>query len=92
MVQNQPLNDEEIKEKQKAHFERARKGVLKFLVDSGGALSLSEMHDYSLNKFLVQHQGFSQMMETFVGEGLVEYDSETQMTTITDEGRKFASQ
>jgi len=76
-------------QKQKEFFDRARKGVLKFLNDKGGTLPMSEMHDYSLNKYLIQHQGFSRMMETFVEEGLVEFNFETREATLTDAGRKF---
>ena len=50
---------------------------------------MGEMHEYSLNTYFIQHQRFSQMMETFVGEKLIEYDDETQISTITEEGKKF---
>ena len=87
---DQPRNkDEEAQEKQRAHFERARKSVLQFLKDKGGKLSMAEMHDYSLMKFLIQHQAFSRMMETFVSEGLVEFDNDTYAVTLTEEGYKF---
>ena len=78
-------------EKQKAFFEKARKGVLKYLSEKGGKLPMSEMHDYSLNKFFIQHQGFSRMMETFVDEGLIEFDHGTFEATITEVGKKFIS-
>ena len=77
-------------EKQQAHFERAKKGILKFLNENGGALPLAQMHDHSLNKYLIQHQGFSRMMETLVEEKLVEYDFEKDLATLTDLGRTFA--
>ena len=83
MTQNQPSPNE--------FFERARKGVLAFLTEKGGMLSLAEMHDYSMNKFLIQHQGFSRMMESFVGEGLVEYDYAKDEVRLTEAGKKFAS-
>ena len=91
MVPNPPINDEEAKQKQEAFFERAQRGVLKHLVDKGGELSLGELHEYSLNKYLIQHQRFSQMMETFVDGGLVVYDQVLQKATITASGREFAS-
>lgn len=79
----------EALEKQRQFFERARKGVLQHLNEKGGKLNMSELHDYSLKKYLIQHQRFSQMMETFVGEQLVEFDWGTQDVTLTDAGRKF---
>lgn len=79
----------EALEKQRQFFERARKGVLQYLEDQGGKLNMSELHDYSLKKYLIQHQRFSQMMETFVAETLVEFDWGTQDVTLTDAGRAF---
>lgn len=80
---------EELTDAQKAFWEKARKGVLQQLNDQGGQLSLAEMHDFSLNKYFIQHQRFSQMMETFVNEGLVDFDHADQIATITDAGKDF---
>ena len=85
---SQPVSDE----KQKAYFERARKGVLKWVSDQGGSASLAEMHHYSEQKFLIAHQGFSRMMGSFVDEGLVTYDHGTSTATLTDAGRAFIGQ
>lgn len=77
-------------ERQKAHFERARKGVLTWLSQrEGTAATLAEMHTYSGERFLIVHQGFSKMMESFVGEGLVAYDQATMTATLTEAGRRF---
>ena len=82
--------DEQDKEtKFKELFERARKGVLKHVDAKGGSLSMSEMHEYSLNTYFIQHQRFSQMMEAFVSEELIDYDATTQISIITDKGREF---
>ena len=78
-------------QKQKEFYERARKGVLKFLSDQGGKLPMSQMHDYSLNKYLIQHQSFSRMMESFVDDELIEFNFDTHEAAITDAGRKFIS-
>ena len=86
---NEQINEQEKEAKLKEFFERARKGVLKYLDEKGGTLPMGEMHDYSLNKYFIQHQRFSQMMETFVGEKLIEYDSTTQISTITEQGKEF---
>jgi hypothetical protein len=77
--------DDKIKE----FFERARKGVLKHLDAKGGLLTLGALHDYSLNTYLIQHQRFSIMMESFVSEGLATYDNSTDEVLITDKGREF---
>jgi hypothetical protein len=76
-------------ERQKAFFEKARKGVLTWLAQQdGAAASLADMHEHSSGKFLVAHQGFSKMMESFVTEGLVAYDEATRTATLTDAGRR----
>ena len=80
-----------MKDQQQQLLDRARKGVLQFLKDKGGTLPLSEMHDFSLNKYLIQHQAFSQLMETLVGEGFVEFDFGTHTATITESGLKLIS-
>ncbi len=83
------LQEQEKQAKLKEFFERARKGVLKYLDQKGGFLSMAELHDYSLKTYLIQHQRFSIMMESFVNEGLVSFDQETQDVLITDQGKEF---
>lgn len=87
------MNDHpELNEKQKELFERARKGVLQYLAAQGGSLPMADLHDYSAQKFFIQHQGFSRMMETFVDGQLVEYHPGNQQTTLTEKGREFIRQ
>lgn len=86
---NEQAGDQEKEEKFKELFERARKGVLKHLDEKGGTLPMGEMHEYSLNTYFIQHQRFSQMMETFVSEDLVDYDDATQISIITEKGKEF---
>ncbi len=82
--------DEQEKEaKFKEFFEKARKGVLKYLDENGGSLPMDKLHDYSLKTYLIQHQRFSQMMESFVNEKLITYNASTQVSTITEEGKEF---
>ena len=82
----EPVSDE----RQKAYFEKARKGVLTWLSkQDGAAATLGDMHEHSSGKFLIAHQGFSTMMESFVAEGLVDYDEATRTATLTDAGRRF---
>jgi hypothetical protein len=57
----------------------------------GAAATLGDMHQYSAERFLIAHQGFSTMMEGFVAEGLVDYDGATRTATLTDAGRRFAA-
>ena len=77
-------------DRQKAYFEKARKGVLTWVAQQpGAAAALGDMHEHSSGKFLIAHQGFSKMMESFVAEGLVDYDESTRIATLTDAGRRF---
>ena len=78
-------------EKQKAYFEKARKGVLGWLAKrEGAAATLFDLHEHSSSRYLIAHQGFSRMMESFVAEQLVDYDQGTSTATLTDAGRRFA--
>ncbi len=82
------MTEEQIK-KQQEFLERAKKGVLSFLNEKGGTLQLSQLHEFSLNKYLIQHQRFSQLMESCVDGGLVIYDFATQDVTLSEAGKKF---
>lgn len=86
---NREPTQEEKEAKFKELFERARRGVLAYLDDKGGKLNMGELHDYSMNTYFIQHQRFSQMMETFVGEELLDYDAATQDCTLTEKGKSF---
>ncbi len=83
------MQDQEAKFKE--FFEKARKGVLKHLESKGGMLGMSALHDYSLNTYMIQHQRFSIMMESFVNEGLVIFDDASSEVIITDAGKAFCS-
>jgi hypothetical protein len=77
-------------DRQKAYFEKARKGVLAWLAErEGGAARLGDLHEHSSGKFLIAHQGFSKMMESFVAEKLVDYEEDTKTVTLTAAGRQF---
>jgi len=77
-------------ERQKAYFEKARKGVLTWLSkQEGQAATLADMHQHSSERFLIAHQGFSAMMESFIAEQLVDYDRETMTATLTEAGRRL---
>jgi hypothetical protein len=85
------MADRVSEERQRAYFERTKKGVLRWLADHGGGAPMREMHDYSESKFLVAHQGFSKLMEACVGEGLVEFDRASGTVSLTDAGRTLAA-
>jgi len=81
----EPVSDE----RQKAYFDKARKGVLAWLAKrEGAAATLGDMHEHSSQRYLITHQGFSKLMESLVGEKLVDYDEATQTATLTDAGRR----
>jgi len=86
---NEQTDQQDKEAKFQELFEKARKGVLKFLNEKGGSLPMGEMHEYSLNTYFIQHQRFSQMMEAFVGEDLIKYDEASQISTITEKGKEF---
>jgi hypothetical protein len=78
-------------EKQKAYFDKARRGMLAWLAKrDGAAASLGDMHEHSSSRYLIAHQGFSKMMESFVDERLVDYDQSTGIARLTDAGRRFS--
>ena len=77
-------------EKQKAYFDKARKGMLAWLAKrEGAAASLGDMHEHSSGRYLITHQGFSKLMESLVAENLIDYDEATRMATLTDAGRRL---
>ena len=81
--------DEAALKKQQDFWQRARKGVLTHLVEKGGAMPMADLHDFSMNKYLIQHQRFSEMMESFVNEKLVEFDWAKEEAAITETGKTF---
>ena len=83
------LSPEEMEKRQKELAEKARRGVLKFVQDKGGTADLGEMHDFSMNRYLIQHQAFSQLMETLVDAKLVDFDFAKNAATLTDTGRSY---
>ncbi len=76
-------------EKQKAHFARAKKAILKLAADNGGTCDMSGMHTLSESQFFIAHQQFSMMLEECVEDGLVEVDS--TIITLTEKGHAFVA-
>ena len=82
----------QIAQKQQQLLERARKGLLKYLLDNNGKRNLGQLHEYSMNTYLIQHQAFSQMMEGLVNDGFLMYDFGSDEAAITDKGQELARQ
>ena len=80
-----PISEEKVAR----HFEKTRRGVLKFVIDQGGSASLSAMHDFSERRYFVAHKKFSDVMEGFVDNGLVNFDSSEGIAHITESGRAY---
>ncbi len=79
----------DMQAKQQALLLKARKGILQFIQERGGQSSLADIHDFSMNKFFIQHQAFSRLMESLVEEKLLTYDFEKDLAQITDAGKQF---
>ena len=71
------------------HRAKAQRGVLKHLAKEGGTLSMKDLHDYSERRWFIAHAGFSKMMEFFVEDRYVDFDHDTYIVVLTDDGRHF---
>jgi hypothetical protein len=82
----------------RAKFEKivakAKLGVLDHVLKTSptGAMSMADMHDHSERRYFIAHRTFSDLMETWIGEGLVAYDADTGTVTVTEAGRAFVAQ
>jgi hypothetical protein len=74
-------------ERQKKHWDRTRKGVLRFVREKGGSATLRDLHDHSEQTYFVAHVSFSRLMEELTGEALLSYDHNTATAALTDAGR-----
>jgi hypothetical protein len=45
--------------------------------ERGRSMSMADMHDHSERRYFIAHRSFSDLMETWIGEGLVTYDPES---------------
>jgi len=82
---HRPLDDAKVRR----HRERARRGVLRYLAREGGTLPLKDLHDHSERRWFIAHAGFSEMIEFYVEEGLVDLDPESWTVSLSDDGRRF---
>jgi hypothetical protein len=76
-------------EKVARHFEKARKGVLRFVDKAGGRASLADMHGHSEARYFIGHQKFSQLLEGLIAEGLVIFHATEGEGELTDAGRDY---
>ena len=83
-------SDKASEEAQRRVLNKARKGVLGFVIEAGGSSSLADMHGHSEGQYFIAHQAFSKMMEGMVDDGLLTCDWDTSTATITRRGRMFA--
>ncbi len=74
-------------ERQARHWERTRKGLLRFIHERGGSATLHELHEHSESTYFVAHVSFSRMMEELTGGGQLSYDHDTATATLTEAGR-----
>lgn len=81
--------EKEKLDKVAAHQEKAKRGLLKWLTEQGGQSNMADMHDYSERRYFIAHQGFSRLMEGFVADGLIDYESRGGGITITAKGREY---
>ena len=93
---NTPANtpDPEMRAKFEKIVAKAKLGVLKHVLDTSadGRMAMADMHDHSERRYFIAHRSFSDLMESWIGEGLVSYDAETGSVTVTDAGRAFVDQ
>lgn len=86
-----PSAKDDLKAKKAAHhFEKTRRGVLRFIDEQGGEAGLGEMHDHSERRYFVGHKRFSDLMEGLIEEALITYDHAEGRATLTDAGRTLA--
>ena len=80
---DKPISEEEKRALAAAkHWKKVKSGLIKKIVQTGGEISLGDLHDFSERRYLVGHQKFSQMMEELVDEELVVYSYEDRMVSL----------
>ena len=87
-------DDPEVRAKFEKIVAKAKLGVLDHVLktSSDGRMSMADMHDHSERRYFIAHRSFSDLMETWIGEGLVSYDPESGTVTVTEAGRAFVAQ
>ena len=91
MLPNQALTPE-AQEKQRLFIERARKGVLKLILDKGTPVDLGTIGDFTLQKFFIQHQALSRLIEGLIEDQLLAHNEDAGEFSLTEQGKVLASQ
>jgi hypothetical protein len=73
----------------KRHRSKAERGVLKHLHKQGGTMSMKDLHDFSERRYFIAHVGFSKMMEFFVEYRYVDFDHDSYIVVLNDDGRQY---
>ena len=54
-----------------------------------GEATLAEMHDFSERRYFIAHKKFSDLMESMIEEGQIDYDHGEGRATLTDKGKAY---
>ena len=87
-----PASTQDAQEKQRLFIERARKGLVKFISDKGTPVDLDMIHDFTFQKFFIQHQALSRLIEGLIEDQLLAHNVETGEFILTDQGKALAAQ
>ncbi|MCB9779382.1 MAG: hypothetical protein H6742_12520 [Alphaproteobacteria bacterium] len=68
---------------------KAKKAVLQQLDKLGGEAGMKDLHDFSERRYFVAHKAFSDLMEEYTGQGLIDFDGSTYQCVLTDRGRAW---
>ncbi len=68
--------------------EAAKKGLIKQLARTGGAMPIGDLHAFSTQRFAAGHQAFSALMEWLVDDELLMYDG--SRFHLTEKGLAFS--
>ena len=91
MLPNQ-ASTQDAQEKQRLFIERARKGVVKFVSEKNAPVDLDMLHDFTFQKFFIQHQALSRLIEGLIEDGLLAHNEEAGEFYLTDQGKALAAQ
>lgn len=88
LMDQKPPRPESAEERQARHQHRTRMGLLRFVAEAGGQTTLADLHEHSASTYFVAHIVFSRMMEKLTDEGLLAFDHDTSVASLTAKGRE----
>lgn len=65
---------------------KAKKAVLQQLAKLGGEAGMKDLHDFSERRYFVAHKAFSDLMEEYTAQGLIDFDGSTYQCVLTERG------